>query len=499
MNIPETQELRAASKPTPIAEPPFARYIPLALWMITIAVLLLIPLKILSLGYLPAGDARRHIAKVFTDKPYKEIIAFNSYYMTDQSPGWEWLLRFLHRDFGFDLETLVAFSVASLMLCVFYAPLPWLRRPEAWLAALLAQMIAIPEVMTRFAQARPYLITEGVLIAILFAWSRRDEEKPSWPKLILTTIGITLSVWMHGTWYLWMLPIVAFCLAQRWRTAGWLAACFAAGTIVGALLTGNPIAFLEQQVLQVIAITREHLPQWMLVGEFRPSYGEFATLALIGGVILWRWLQSGQRPQLLDEPVFCMIVLCWVLGFKGDRFWADWGVPAVLVWLTMQFEEILPPLIDTASAKRVVLCGLIAAPLFLHATNDLDRRYTFNLNEVFLDAKDPSLKGWLPEHNGLFYFAQMDFFYNTFYKNPQSDWRYVLAMEPAMMRPDDLQILRQIQRYNYNPKAYEPWIEKMTPADRLVIYSGVEPPLPRLEWHNAIANIWIGRLPKAKN
>ncbi|HWF17728.1 MAG TPA: hypothetical protein VG754_00585 [Verrucomicrobiae bacterium] len=496
MNIPETQDLHRVSEPAPAVESPFARYVPLLVWVLAITVLLLIPLRIIGYGYLPAGDARRHIAKVFTDKPYAEIIAFNGYYKTDQSPGWEWLLRFLHRDFGWGTEALVTFSVTALILCIFYAPLPWLRRPEAWLAALLAQMVAIPEVMTRLTQARPFLITEGVLIAMLFAWSK-PEEKPSWLKIIFTVVGITLSVWMHGTWYLWALPVLAFCLAQQWRSAVWLAACIAAGIIAGALLTGNPIVFLMQQVYQVVAITREHLPQWMLVGEFRPSYGEFDTLALLGGVILWRWLQTGRPPQLFRNPVFCMVAICWALGFKGDRFWADWGVPAALVWLTMQFEVILPSLCDPASLKRLALCGLVAFPLLLHATNDLDRRYTFYQKEIFMDASDPSLKGWLPDSGGLFYHAQMDFFYNTFYKNPQGDWRYILAMEPAMMPGDDLRILRQIQRYNYTPKAYEPWINKMTPADRLVIYSPVEPPLPQLQWHNAIGNIWLGRLPKA--
>lgn len=480
-----------------VKELPFARYIPLLPWIAVVFILLLIPLHIIGTGFLPGGDARRHVAKVFTNKPYNQIATFNSHYLTDQSPGWEWLLRFLHQHAGWGAEALVAFSVTGLMLCVFYAPLPWLRRPEAWLAALLAQMVAIPEVMTRLAQARPFLITEGVLIAMLFAWSKLDEEKPSWSKIIFTTIGITLSVWMHGTWYLWVLPVMAFLLAQAWRSAIWMSTCIVAGTVAGVLLTGHPVEFLMQQIWQVIAITREHLPQWMLVGEFRPSYGEFNTMALIGGVVLWRWLQMGRSPQLSRDPVFCMLAICWILGFKGDRFWADWGMPAALVWLTMQFEEILPTLCEAVSIKRLTLCGLLVIPLFLHTTNDLDRRYSFSANEVFLDATDPALKGWLPEHNGLFYFAQMEFFYNTFYKNPQGDWRYVLAMEPAMMREDDLKIFRQIQRYNYNPKAYEPWIKKMQAGDRLVIYSSVQPDLPQLEWHNAIGNIWIGRLPKA--
>src|SRR5258708_11762420 len=135
----------------------------------------------------------------------------------------------------------MSFSVMGMMLCVFYAPLPWLRRPEAWLAALLAQMVAIPEVMTRLSQARPLLLTEGVLIAVLFAWSKPDEKSPSWLKLALTCLGISLSVWIHGAWYLWVLPLLAFFLAQSWRPMFWLTGCFTVGIIAGAALTRSPV------------------------------------------------------------------------------------------------------------------------------------------------------------------------------------------------------------------------------------------------------------------
>jgi hypothetical protein len=36
----------------------------------------------------------------------------------------------------------------------------------------------------------------------------------------------------------------------------------------------------------------------------------------------------------------------------------------------------------------------------------------------------------------------------------------------------------------------------MRPQDRLEIGSMVEPQLPPLEWHHAVGNIWIGRLPR---
>jgi len=143
----------------------------------------------------------------------------------------------------------------------------------------------------------------------------------------------------------------------------------------------------------------------------------------------------------------------------------------------------------------VVLCLLVAAPLFLDATNDLGRRYTNCLEETFLNGADPALKYWVPDDHGIFYTAQMDCFYNTFYANPTAPWRYVLGMEPAMMTPENLEIFRGIQRAHYAHGAYEPWVEKIkkNPEDRMMILSGGQPNIAELEWTNAAGNIWIGR------
>ena len=487
------------------------QYVPLLAWTMVVITLLFIPLKIISYGFLAPGDARRHVAKAFTDKPYTDIIVMRPEYKMDHSPGWEWALGSLRGITGWGSDQLMAFSIVSMMLCVFLAPLPWLRRPEAWLAALLAQLVAIPELMTRFVQARPYLLTEGILIAILFAWSAKDDPKPSRPKIVLTTLGIALSVWVHGAWYLWVLPVAAFLLARKWRQGLWLAGCILVGTVAGALLTGHPVEFLNQALLIAASISKEHVPQWLLVGEFRPSYGEFTTALLVAVVLIWRRLSRNtgfhsavsQTSSLLPSrqiytPAFWLIILCWILGFKADRFWADWGLPAVLVWLTLQFQEGLAETWDAISPRRLLAGGLIALPLFLHSTNDLDRRYTGTLNESFLDASQPALQDWVPEANGIFYSAHMDFFYNTFYKNPQGQWRYILGMEPALMPDADLHIFRDIQLSQYSFKAYEPWIGKMTPADRLAIRCSGQPPLSQLDWTNAAGDLWIGRLPRAK-
>jgi hypothetical protein len=471
------------------------RYIPLACWVVVLLTALFICLKILGYGLMPPGDARRHVAKPFANKPYSQIVVMRPEYVVDHSPGWEWLLGVLHRALGWDEDALMSFSIASLLLWIFCLPLLWLRRPEAWLAAILAQMIAIPELMTRWVQARPYLVTEGVFMALLFSWSKDEPGNPPWRKVLLTSAGIALAVWMHGIWYFWVLLLAAFFLAQRWRAGLWLTACWAAGTWAAALLTGKPVSFLYEAVFQARTMYQEHLPGWMLVGELQPSQGEFATLILLALVYLWRKAQNKVPRPLFLQPVFWMIALNWTLGFFADRFWADWGMPAALVWMATQFDDAMPAMAADGSGKRLMLCGLIALPLFLDATNDLGRRYTFSLTETFVRADDANLKGWLPEKDGLFYADNMSFFFNTFYANPQAGWRYIVGFEPALMLPENLKVYRAIQRSGHAAEAYEPWIKKMRPQDRFAVESPYEPTLPPLEW-NRSGNYWLGRLPR---
>jgi hypothetical protein len=480
----------------PLHETAARRYIPLISWIIVIATLFLITQKIIGYGYLPAGDARRHVAKAFTDKPYTDVVVMRSAYVMDHSPGWEWLLGFCQRVTHLSEDQVMSLALVITMLCIFLAPLPWLKRPEAWLAALLVQMVAIPELMVRFTQARPLLFTEGVLIAILFAWSQKEEKRPSWLKLGLTTLGLALSVWVHGTWYLWVLLVAAFFLANWWRQGFWLAVCWMTGTLAGALLTGKPVAFLKQAIEIVLSVSNERLSQSMLVGELAPSYGEFTSLAMLGIVYLICRQLNRNGSGLFCPPVFCLIVICWALGFKADRFWADWGLPAGLVWMTLMFQQLSISWTSSGAVYRIATCGLVALPLFLHSTNDLDRRYTTCLDEVFLDANDPDLKGWFPEPQGIFYSANLGFFYNTFYKNPRGDWRYILGFEPALIPDEDRRIYRYILQHRRSLESYSPWIEKLRPIDRIVVYSSSQPELPKLEWHQAAGGMWIGRLLK---
>src|ERR1700722_10092113 len=95
------------------------RYAPLVSSIVVLLTALFICLKILSYGLLPSGDARRHAAKPFANKPYSQIVIMRPEYVVDHSPGWEWLLGVLHRALGWNEDALIGFSIVSLILWIF--------------------------------------------------------------------------------------------------------------------------------------------------------------------------------------------------------------------------------------------------------------------------------------------------------------------------------------------------------------------------------------------
>src|SRR5262245_2735420 len=117
------------------------RYVPLIVYAIVVLVILVIPLKILTYGYLPIyDDALPDAAKAVSGKPWPEILVLKSSYTMDHHVGWHTLLQKLHQAMKWDAEGLVLFSVAGLFMLAAWSALPWLKRPEAWIAVLIIVM-----------------------------------------------------------------------------------------------------------------------------------------------------------------------------------------------------------------------------------------------------------------------------------------------------------------------------------------------------------------------
>jgi len=149
------------------------------------------------------------------------------------------------------------------------------------------------------------------------------------------------------------------------------------------------------------------------------------------------------------------------------------------------------------SFRRLAFACGAALIAFLSITCDAGSRWTYNLTDQYLTADNPDLAGWMPEKGGILYSTDMTIFYQTFFKNPHGDWRYILGFEATLMRPGDFDVYHKILWNFGDAKAYQPWLLKMTPADRLVIRGGRSSPpnLPQLEWNYGVSGIWIGRLP----
>jgi hypothetical protein len=297
------------------------------------------------------------------------------------------------------------------------------------------------------------------------------------------------------------LPAAALILAGLWRKAVWFLACWLAGSFLGASLTGHPWQFIGQSLKLLFQAFGTNDLVRQLVTEFQPSTGDYAAVLLVAAVLLWRARSPDWNPNELMSPVFLMCIIGWLLGLKVIRFSVDWGLPAFLVWLALAFQKQFEQYLPFDSGRRLVITLGLAAGAFLGITSDIGGRWTWNLTNQYLSEKDPELADWLPAQGGIIYSGDMRVFDFTFFKSPSAPWRYVLGFEPGLMRPDDLAVMRRAAWNFGDVHAYEPWVRKMRPEDRLIFRASTShithtPDLPQLEWRFAANDYWIGRLPR---
>lgn len=472
--------------------------VPVIALCIYFASILLIPFKIISYGYLPFDDALGRAAQVFSGKDWSQILVLRNGVTMDFHPGWYYILTIFHHLTGCGVEGLVIFSVVSLFILFFCVPAIFLKRPEAWLFALIVAILVEPIFLIRLTDGRPLMFVMSALIFILFIWDKFKRKNIGYVCLI-TSLTIAAAIWVHAAWYLFLLPITAFLLAREWRTAFAIGMCYAAAILLGALFTKHPILFLTQTFTHGVNVFSGNPRSSILVGELTPATGNVLILIAVALMLSWRALRNKWDIKRVDNPIFILGILGWVLGFAAFRFWIDWGLPALVVWMAREFESGLEG-INYLSWKRITTTAIAGVILFLIITNNSNSRWTSNIdNDVrFISQKNPIQASWLPEPNGILYSIDMAVFYHTFYKNPLAEWRYMLGPEPTVMPEEDLEIYRNIMLNPNNLEAYKPWVQKMTLLDRLAIrsLSNSPPPISSLEWYQIVPALWIGRIPK---
>jgi hypothetical protein len=475
-----------------------------AIWVTAIVILVALPLRIINFGFLPPDDALRHCAKVISGKSWQEIIVMRPEVTIDHNPGWHILLGWVHQLTGWNARSLVQFSVVSMFILFALSPLPWLRRPETWVAALTLVMLVFPYFAERSFVGRPLFVTMAATIILLLLWTRQPQAKIPKGTLIVSVLLMAISTWVHGSWYLLLLLPFSFLLARLWRKAIVLGLCWAVGTLLGAMLTGEPWTWLHQSALIPFWALGQNAPIDSLVGEFQPFSGGYPALIVVGAVFVWRKLTNRSFAPIGRDPVFWLAVTGWVLGFRVLRFWLDWGLPALALWLAFQFQELIEPKEPRTEpagkgiAARFAILGGAALLLLGSVASDRGGRWSQYADINALDASRPENAGWAPDPGGILYNVSLSVFYKTFFTNPHGDWRYILGFEPSFMLPEDLAVYQELWRTKNAIHACAPWVAKMKPADRLILTGGpqIRPAFPQLEWRYAAENTWVGRLPR---
>jgi len=473
-----------------------SRLIPILVLVTVITTFIIIPLKVTGYGYLPPDDALRHAGKAVSEKSWQEILVLRDDVKMDSHPGWHTILGLAHRTLRWNADSLVVFSVIVLFIFFCMVPVFFLTRSEAWLMSLFSLVVLQANLITRLFLGRPYIFTMACLLFVCFLWPRfRDEKMPRVPFVIITFL-FAASTWIHCSWHLLFLILISFLLAREWRVAYRIGLSIVIGIAIGALLTTHPLAFLKQTLYHPIRAFSTHGLQRMLVGEFQPFAGSGIVVIFVLMVTFWHMLKKTWNKKIIDNPVFILASMGWILGFVSRRFWLDWGAVALLAWLSLQFQTIMEERLRSESFARFFLTVVVAGALYLSLTADIGSRWTGNLTKEYLSQDNPEHRAWLPEAGGIAYSDTMTVFYDTFFANPRATWRYVLGFEPAMMTPDDLSIYRKIQ-WNYgDDKSFKPWVEKMRTGDRLILRrdKGSRPNIPELEWYYVATRLWSGRL-----
>jgi len=301
---------------------------------------------------------------------------------------------------------------------------------------------------------------------------------------------------MHPSWYLLGLPVAGFALAGEGRGAARLAGCLVAGIALGATLTGSPISLLWQNLAHVGLAFGGSGDRLETVREFQPGISPPLVAVCVAGLLMLRHLRGAWRADTLRNPPLVIAALGWVLGFLVVRFWTDWGVPAVLVWMAMELQELLEEQIGARHWRRMAAALAMGLTCVLVLSSDVGGRWTtaFSSARPLIPAlKQPGPQAWLPEPGGIIYSNEMRVFYEVFYHRPRAPWRFAVGYEPGLMPMEDRAVFSAVRRQR-SVEPLGPWLRKMKPEDRLILFWANRPSIEALDWEQVAPQIWSGRL-----
>lgn len=458
-------------------------------------VFLLVPLKISSYGYFPPDDALRHVAHALDVRPWSSTLILDPELRTevDSHPGWHGYLAASHRWLNFSPDQMVTLSYVTTFVFFGWCGLVGSLSPAAWVGAFSVMAILDQGFIYRLMLGRPFAITMAILVVLLFDWARNPKRRG------IQTVGfhaalLSIAVWAHpSAWYVWLGVIACVWLSRGIVTAMRALLSLGIALLLVTLVTGsfyNTVSYPVLHLLHALGSDPGRLRN--LVTEFQPTGGPFIPLIVVTIILVVRhYSNKGERlREDLLEPTFVVFIAMWILGLKITRFWVDWGQPAFLVWVCLQFTK-LPGGILKNSREKVALVLCTVGVIFVNSSVDIAGRFTDSLTSVILHNTEASLEDIKPKEGGTVYNIDMQYFYRMYYRFPHADIHYVLGFEPGMMRKEDLATYRDIQTVG-DLNSYAPWFAKMTEKDCIILYTSSKPSWATIKFEKFFG-VWVGR------
>jgi hypothetical protein len=234
-----------------------------------------------------------------------------------------------------------------------------------------------------------------------------------------------------------------------------------------------------------------------VVHELEPLRGNVALFVFVAGYVLLA-LHAGTPTTRFAHPAFLLGLLGWMLSFIIVRFWLEFGLPAMLVWIALDLQDRVEARMRAHSPARLLLVLFAAGTLYLcmlrpHAETWRQNPAARADGVRRLYARAPES---LPGQGGILYAATMRVFFTFFYLFPDAPWRYATGMEPGFMPAEDLRVYEAVNLTGA-AEAYRPWIRKMRAEDRLVIKlpadGAIDRIFPAMNWVFVEPDYWIGR------
>jgi len=466
-----------------------------ALFLLVLAVFLLIPLRIIAYGYVPPDDALRHAAFATVDRTWGDILLFDPAFPAGMDPhvGWHATLRAIHEATGWEQGRLVSCAVVLAFWVFAFSGAVASGNPPAWFLACALMSALEPILLGKLYLGRPLFFSMSAVTVLLLLWTRRE------PLRVYTEFGVSflmlaIAIFMHPTsWYLWAMLVPPLVVCRKWRSlasfaAAWTLAVAAAATLNGWYNTVQlPVDILRRALLQDGTLGPN------LVSEFQPTGGPVLGLLVVAATLLARRTSGANLREQFFKVDMALLVIAWVMGLFVGRFWVEWGLPAMAVWFARQFGEGLG--ITLAGFRRwtdtALVFGVAAAALYLGQTADVGGRYTNSLRDPLLFAPVEDFAPEMPEAGGVLYSTDMRTFYTIFHRMPDLRFRFATGMEPGLMPPEDLKVLRAIQTTGL-VRDYKPWFDRMTPKDRVLLRWPSKPAWPGMEFRE-FYGAWMGR------